>query len=299
MSSTPRLSVSPKFQNILFTTDFSPCSDAALPYARAVAGFYGSTVHVLHVVTPERFVGEFGVSLKDVERERELETEKIAQQKMDKLTGSAAFEDLLHTQTIEKGLVWDAVSKLVDDLQIDLIVLGTHGRHGLKHLMLGSAAEQIFRRSTCPVLTIGPEIRKDDLAAGKLATILFATDFSPASRHALHCALLLARTTKASITLLHVISDDEASVLTYREEVVGTVRQQLAGLIPDDSNVRYDVSVDSGTPADVIVEVAAETSADLIVMGAHRGVSASAHAPWAVAHRVVCEAPCAVLTVRA
>jgi nucleotide-binding universal stress UspA family protein len=71
MSSTPRASVSPKLQNILFTTDFSPCSNAALPYARAIAGLYGSTVHIVHVITPERVVGEFGISLADVEKERD------------------------------------------------------------------------------------------------------------------------------------------------------------------------------------------------------------------------------------
>lgn len=78
-------------------------------------------------------------------------------------------------------MVWNVVSELVTEFKVDLIVLGTHGHGGLRHLVLGSVAEQIFRRAACPVLTVGPGAH-DGLAQGKLNTIVYATNFSPASR---------------------------------------------------------------------------------------------------------------------
>ena len=178
------------FQQILFPTDFSACSEAALPYARALAQRYNSTVHVLYVAGIEPVTGEFGMQIGSTEREI-----AAARQALDKLTHSEAFSGVTYSQTVETGPVWDAVSKLVGRLQIDLIVLGTHGRRGLKQLVLGSVAEQIFRRASCPVMTVGPEVRQGGLAEGKLAAIVYATDFSPASLHAFDYALSLARTT--------------------------------------------------------------------------------------------------------
>lgn len=298
MSSTARAIVGPKLQNILFTTDFSACSDAAFVYARAIAGFYNSTVHVVHVINPEPVTGELGVLMPDTGRQHESETEEAARRMMNCYTQSDAFRGLLHTQIIEKGPVWNAVARLVESLHIDLIVVGTRGRHGMKHLMLGSVAEQIFRHATCPVLTVGPEIHKNGLAAGKLATILFATDFSPASHNALEYARFLAHARNAALVLLHVMTSNEALVLDYYKEAIGELKQQLTDLMPDDPGINYSVSVEFGPAAEQIIKKASEMSADLIVMGAHRGPSASAHAPWAVAHQVVCHAPCPVMTVR-
>ena len=69
------------------------------------------------------------------------------------------FSDIAHTATVERGEVWEVLSSLVEEKKIDLIVVGTHGRRGLKKLVLGSMAEQVFRQARCPVLTIGPHAR--------------------------------------------------------------------------------------------------------------------------------------------
>ncbi len=280
------------FQNLLFPTDFSSCAEAALPYARAIAQRYNSTVHVLYVAGIEPVTGEFGIQIGSTEREM-----AVARRELDKLTHSEAFSGLQYSQTVETGPVWDAVSKLVGKLQIDLIVLGTHGRHGLKQLVLGSVAEQIFRRASCPVLTVGPEVRHDGLAEGKLAAVVYATDFSPASLHALDYALALARTNKAKLLLLHAIASDEATVTGF-DQAIARAKRQLSDLIPKDPELDCEAIVSTGLAADIILNIAKDSKAGLIVMGAHRGASASAHAPWAIAHQVVCHAPCPVLTVR-
>ena len=87
---------------------------------------------------------------------------------------------------------------------IDLIVLGSHGKHGLKKLVLGSAAEQIFRHADCPVLTVGPKVVAPGPGEVAFKHILFATDFSAGSLRALPYALSLAEENQARLALLHV-----------------------------------------------------------------------------------------------
>jgi nucleotide-binding universal stress UspA family protein len=285
--------VSPKLKNILFTTDFSPSSELALPYARAVAQRYGSTIHILHVVSPEVVIGPEGESYRPAEFERAL-----AQEAMDKLIQSGALKNVLYTTATETGLLWDVVAKAIADLKIDMIVLGTHGRGALRHFLIGSMAEEIFRRADCPVLTVGPKAH-DGMREGRLDTIIYATDFSPASRDALPYALSLARANRAKMILLHAVHTvvgGDGTIVVPAEELAESARLELRNLIQDEPEVLREVITMSGPAADVILKIAEEANADLIVMGAHRGTSS--HIPWAVAHQVVCHAAAPVLTVR-
>lgn len=288
-SVVPPVQASPKFLNILFATDFSPCSEAALPYARAIAERYGSTIHLVHVYSAEPLVGPLGVPIEDVEIER-----TAAQTRMDRFCECEALHHTLHTVTLEKGVVSEVISQLVGDLGIDLIVLGTHGRRGVRHFVLGSVAEQIFRHATCPVMTVGPEVH-NGLSAGKIRAILYATDFSSGSRHAFAYALSLAKSAKAKLILLHAIENE--LLISFGDQAFSIVKSRLGQLMPEDG-VDYSVVAECGAATDMILKTAKDVGADLIVMGARKGAAASAHSPWATAHRVVCYAACPVLTVR-
>jgi nucleotide-binding universal stress UspA family protein len=214
---------------------------------------------------------------------------------MDRLTQSAGLQDVLHTVTMERGDVWEVVSRLVGDLHVDLVVLGTHGRRGLKHFVMGSVAERIFRHATCPVLTVGPEVQKPGLLSGRIGSILYATDFSQGSLHALEYALSLAVTNRATLSLVHAIENDV--LLNFVDESITIVKSRLEKLLPHDPGIRHNLIAEFGTPTDMILKTARDVSAELIVMGARKGASGSAHAPWATAHKVVCYASCPVLTV--
>jgi nucleotide-binding universal stress UspA family protein len=281
----------PNFQNILFATDFSACSEAAVPYAKAIARLYGSTVHLVHVIGPEPVIGPLEVPFLDVETHR-----KLAAQRMEKLATCEAFKQILHTVTLQRGCVAKVISELVSALHADLIVLGTHGRRGLKHFVLGSVAEQIFRSAACPVLTVGPDVLKDGLAARRIGAILYATDFSPGSHNAFDYALSLARANGAKLTLFHAIESDV--LLSCEEEAVSIVKCRLGKLMPENPGISYDTVGEFGSATDMILKAAKNSSADLIVMGARKDARPVAHMPWATAHRVVCYAACPVLTVR-
>ena len=284
--------LSPQFRNILFLTDFSLCSNLALPYARAIADRYGATVHVVNVVRKERMIGSLRIPYADVEAENQAS--RLA---MDNLTRSEAFKGVLCTQFVERGDVLEVVFKLVSRLHTDLIILGTHGRRGLKYVVLGSLAEQVFRHAACPVLTVGPLVRNKGVAQGRIDRVLYATDLSSAaSLRALEYALYIARTSYAELILLHAIFHLAESPLLDLGEEVREVRRRLTNLVVK-SGVDYQVVVGSGPPTEVILAAAEESKADLVIIGAHYGGLASAHTPGAIAHEVACRTPCPALMV--
>ncbi|MFB3814759.1 MAG: universal stress protein [Terriglobales bacterium] len=296
-AAAPKFVPSLKLRNILFATDFSPCSENALPYARVLAQRFGSTIHVLHVLPPE------APSAVPMDRAPLLDEQRqVADNQMSRLLLRQPLKNVTHEVLIERGPLWHVLEAVIKDRQIDLIVLGTHGRRGLKKLVLGSVAEEIFRRATCPVLTIGPHVVPDGVADGRIDCVLYATDFSHGSMHALPYAVGLARENHSRIVLLHVLPCIDEVAPQALDNITESCRQQLLNLLPPAmaQACHPEAVVLFGAAAEAILRIAAEQRARLIVMGARRRpmVPALVHLPWATAHRVVCEAPCPVLTVR-
>jgi nucleotide-binding universal stress UspA family protein len=282
-------------KNILFTTDFSEASATALPYLRALAKWFGAKVVVAHSAAAET---PLALPMEPLPPEMDFEWDR-ARKKLDELAGSNPVPGAACETVLCRGDLWNTIPDLVEQYQIDLAVLGTHGREGVKKLVLGSAAEQIFRRATCPVLTVGPNAHRTEVEFESWKHILFATDFSEGSLHALPYALSIAEENQAQLTLAHFVS----LVPMQRQEVVEEQnRKRLRALLPADSAdwctpecvVRFEF------PSDGILKLAEERGADLIVMGVHKSNTprALAHMPWAIAYEVVCHARCPVLTVR-
>ncbi len=143
-----------QFERILVPTDFSPASDAALEYARTLARQFGSALNLVHVFedpfTSGAFVGDGTVMMPLDLRETLLESAR------DQLAARHAA----HVGTLPKAstdlLIGPGARRIVEHAQAthaDLIVMGTHGRTGLPHLLLGSVAERVVRTASCPVLT--------------------------------------------------------------------------------------------------------------------------------------------------
>ena len=312
MSGSAQTLFLPALKSILFATDFSPFSEAALPFLRAIALRHGSTVHVVHAIAPE------ARSAVPMDRVPELDVDQSeAEAAMNALLAGDAFQGIPHTSTVEHGHVWKVVTGVIEEKSVELIVLGTHGRRGLKKLVLGSTAEQIYRHAPCPVVTVGPHISSSEpLAQSSTAPILFATDFSSGSQHALPYALSLARASHAPLILLHAVpllveplpGNMEAMPMDMEisEELTSTAlelaQRQMAALLPAETmrELKPEVIVECGDAVAMILALAESRKAGFIVMGAHRASehSLTAHLPWATASTIVREAPCPVLTVR-
>jgi nucleotide-binding universal stress UspA family protein len=292
--STLQASLRIAFNNVLFPTDFTSASDTALLYAQALARAFGSRIYVTHAVAPYPPVF---LPMEPVP----IELDSMWHDAEDSLTRVLDQEPLKNTKhegILQRGELWNVLGDVIRRHSVDLIILGTHGKHGFKKLVLGSAAEQIFRKAACPVLTIGPNAHKPSENGTLFRQIIFATDFSAGSLRALPCALSLAEENQAHLILLHVIP---LVPLHQQEQVAADARERLQELIPPGAAdwCRPECVVRFEFPAEGILSLAESQQADLIVMGVHKAAPvAASHLPWAIAYEVVCHAACPVLTVR-
>lgn len=140
-----------KLQRILVPVDFSETSKRALDYAHFIANRFDAKLDVLHVWRPAEYAGDQMVMLTRSEPELTLSTflRNHADQQL-----SAFLKDVPHSkQVLESGDPAHVIAKVAGEGGYDLIVMGTHGRTGLSHVMMGSVAEKVVRLSPCPVLT--------------------------------------------------------------------------------------------------------------------------------------------------
>ena len=269
----------------------------ALPFAASLARRYGSTVHLVHVLElPLSVAMPSDASVLNYQQLYEQAKER-ARENMKELAASTRLAGLPHESVVQDGTIAETLREIVREREIDMIVLGTHGRGGLSKLMLGSVAEEIFRTATVPVLTVGPGVKGEAPEEIQVKRVLYATDFSESAGRALPYALSLAQEHQARLAILHVADQNLPPVELKRPA------ELLWQLVPEDVSLwcEPEVVVQVGSVADRILETAQEQETDLIVMGV-RGAGfygrASTHFVGGTASQVVRRATCPVLTVR-
>jgi nucleotide-binding universal stress UspA family protein len=142
-------------KHILAPTDFSEPSEVAMRYARALADAFGATLHVLHVfddspylwAASEGFSVQMGVDVR-------LEAEKNAQDRLGRILTDAEREKYHARMVFRVGAPFVEIIRYAREENLDLIVMGTHGRGLIAHLLMGSVAERVVRKAPCPVLTV-------------------------------------------------------------------------------------------------------------------------------------------------
>lgn len=289
-------------KNILYATDFSPASEAAFPFAAEIARRYNSTVYAVHVRGPEVEPGGGPESLMAwpaIEEAWEAEGKREVKALDEK------FRGINHKVIVAEGngKTWEFLSKIVQENNIDLIVVGTRGRKGFEKAVLGSVAEEIFRQAPCPVVTVGPKSGIPN-PVFEVNHILYATDFSEGSLAAAPYAISLAEENEAALDLMHVIDKEEAGDLVISNDLAASIKHRLQQLVSPEVDLwcTPNFFVDQGDPAECILRMAEMRHADLIVLGVrdshNKHVVAATHFPWTTAHKVVSHATCPVLTVR-
>jgi nucleotide-binding universal stress UspA family protein len=279
-------------KNILLAADFSPGSETAVKYAQAIARRHASRVHTIHVNSPNSYnlldPDAFAITFNGPE----ANSKNIADVLHGLLTG-------LPSQTpLRQGAVWEVIGDVARRNEIDLLVLASHGRHGIPRLVLGSVAEEVFRNVSCPVLTVGPDVKPCNSREMKIKKVLLATHFDAGSTAPLHAALL-CNEFGAELTVLHVADENKAA---SNGKTSKELAQQLTSVVPPEASLWQKPAcvLKYGLPSANILEVAQQMRADLIVLGARHPEPAriNSHLPWATAARVIAEAECPVLTVR-
>jgi nucleotide-binding universal stress UspA family protein len=299
-----------EFRHILCPTDLSEPSRRSLAHAAALARWYEAQLTVLHVVPT---FDPILVRSADLEGAVHL-VEPISREEvlgeLRRLVEAAGSEALDVALAAEAG---DPAGTIVDRavaIPADLIVMGTHGRGGFARFIIGSVAEKVLRKAPCPVMTVPPHAPGSHPGDVQFKNVLCPMDFSPSALQAFGFALDLARQANGSVTVLHVIewlAEEEPrahahfNVPEYRLHLIASARQQLQTLVAEERrtwSAIQDVVV-VGRAHHAILRAAADSSADLIVMGAQGRGGLGLALFGSTTQGVVRAAACPVLTVRA
>src|ERR1700693_2319276 len=275
-SSIPQGGGMADIRRILCPTDFSEFSDIAFRYALSIAEHYRGKLFVQHVVeswqhpeaafVPAHYYVEFRSHLI-----------RKGQEELQRFVKNHANNGIQPEPVVDQGIAADSILALAEAQEVDLIVMGTHGRRGFDRLMVGSVTERVLRKASRPVLAVHKpsrdflSLREQDPV--RLNRILFCTDFSENSRRALGHALSLTAEYNAELTLLHVLKDIPGG--SSIDETTATAMEQLDSLIPPErlKAGRVRSMVRRGSAYEQIIQFALETRPDIVIM-AVRGHSA-------------------------
>lgn len=292
---------------ILFPTDFSAACDVALDAALFLAELCDAELVLQHVIA----IGDVepaaqGVGFPSAEAIYDHRT-KLAQSKLGDLLARQQGRPLRIRERIDRASrTADGILACAEEEHPDLLVLGTHGRTGAAHLLLGSVTATVLAHATCPVLTQ----RSGDgtFPLGRLARIVVATDLSPGAGRALELAVWLARLAGARLDLLHILAAPEVPFepstfgggwsTAFFEDVEPRLRAALA-------EVRAGAAADlpgenlvvRGRGAHEVVALTEQSDVDLLVQGTSGLAGLKRVLLGSFAERVARLAACAVLTV--
>jgi len=287
----PAEKIQPVLRGIMVATDFSPVSDRALQFAVALARRFGSRIFLTHILT---YDGPQVMEMTPTE-----DTRRAAEQNIARIEKTGVLFGVPYTTIIEEGTLWLTLEELLRKYEADLLVMGTHRMGTVGKLLAGSMAEEVFRQSRVPVLTVGPAAKEEPQFEAEFRNILFATDFGVSAEKAAAFAFALAQEHRSKLTVVHVLTKKEAKGADVLREREMTVRV-LQNLLPPDSPLRCQPSfvVAYGQPGEEILRTASAVNADLIIMGAKSREGLAGHVPHTKAYAVVCGAKCPVLTFK-
>lgn len=291
-------------QKILFPTDFSDTSSAALGHALMLAHRFDAALTMLHAAASNE-------TAKDL---RFPEVNPAANEFEDTLAEQLA--QIIGAEPSRKLCIDRVVHRNPDPVQeicsfsnannIDLIIMGTHGRTGLSHLLSSSVTEHVVRSANCPVMTV--KACKQSSEATPYFDILVPVDFSPYSQKALRYGRTLAHVFEANLHLLHVLDQPihpahyglgDDLLMRLNPEVQRRSHAEMERLISRlGAEARYQTHVREGRAYSEIVRFVQEEECDLVVMGTH-GLSGLEHfLLGGTTEKVMRHASCPVLAVK-
>jgi nucleotide-binding universal stress UspA family protein len=275
-----------RVEKIVAPIDFSEASRPGLDRALALGEDFGATVHVLHVV-PEPEVASYPPFGLAADGERIQQAVRAAhQQAFDRLLESLPAGGCPRVTQLRSGVgIAPAIVEYAEEVDADLLVMGTHGHRGFRRFLLGSVAEEVVRRAPCPVLTHPPA---HPAVPARARSILAAIDLSEQSREVLRTASELSQRWEAELRVLHVVAP--LALPGYHEAFFGTAaaldpaalekrsREALEGFVADSGLAgRARIEVAHGVAQHEIAATAARLGCDLVVVASH-GLSGLEHA---------------------
>jgi nucleotide-binding universal stress UspA family protein len=299
--------------HVLVPVDFSEGSRAALELAAGLAHALNARLTVLHIaeVAPRGFAGAVA-DFPEIEKELRA----AAEARMAEFTAAVQGSGVVVQTEVRCGFPFAGekpaaqIVAAAASIKADLIVIGTHGRTGLDRALLGSTAEYVVRHAPCAVLTVrgGRAAKPGPRRIPGRLRLLVPVDFSECSLQAVRYAADVARRVGAQMTLIHVVEPvrvgwlrDMKPALRAATALQQQAAQQLGELSKGEPLADLTVQrlVRTGKPAEVITHLADLTNADAIVISTHGHTGLRRALLGSVTEKIVRQARCPVLVVRA
>lgn len=278
MTKKPTRAAQP-FKSVLCAVDFSPQSEVALHYAAVVAAHGRGRMHVLYVNDPT-LVAAAAIELGN--RGMAAASRRELRQLVDRTLGARATAGVTVRCHSETGDPARTIASVASHLGCDLVVTGTHGLSGVDKVLLGSTTEQLLHMTPVPMLMVPPYL---SAAVGGMApvrgwpgpTIMVTIDLRHESAEDLRAAAAVARAWDTDLLIVHVVPQRtvppwyRADLSAHVRLQVEKARLQLEGLAGGLDDVKAEVRVLVGSPADELAAVAAEQRVSLVMMHLRRG----------------------------
>lgn len=280
-----------RFRSILVATDYSPASATAVRLAARLAKQFHAKLHVLHAVVPALY----GVDTRGPVPELALFDLMAARADLHKYAlRIPELRTVKHKEIVFLGGPMNGIESAGKSHNVDLLVLGSHGRQGLAKLAMGSVAEWAIGRLPYPVLVAGPAC---DQSFRPFRSIVLGTDLEEQSRRAAQYAGSLATDYQARLTMVHVLPPGGTAETGMGNEL--NANRKLRTLLPaeceDSCTLKLDVRTGAIAPA--LLESARENKANLLVLGAPHRAPLTDHLPRTKLSAVIRTAHCPVLLV--
>ncbi|MGD2125325.1 MAG: universal stress protein [Desulfobacteraceae bacterium] len=293
-------------ERILCTTDFSDFSNHAVPYGIALARDFRAKLYLCHVIdlSSAAIYGEAVLALD----EQQKRMTQYAQEQISALMGAHSIDS---EPLITTGHPAHEISRLAQEKGVDLTIAASHGRSGLKRLILGSVTERLMRTLPCPLLIVRSPERGFITPADqeiKLRRILVGCDFSPDSSLAFQYGLSFAQEFQSDLHLVHVIQPPvyenlvkptSARTEEFQQDLRDELHERLTSLVPEEAHSWCTpiTTLLAGQPDEELTKYAVVNDIDLIVLGVRGQSLVETLLVGSTTDRVIRRAPCPVLSV--
>ncbi len=294
-------------KKILFPTDFSECANHAFKYSVTLAEKYNAELTMFHAIVmfqddpnnPDYRFPDMTDCYKTLEKASYKEFDRLCRD----------WKKLKTKNVVVRGFSpAEEILQYAEDKNIDLIVMGTHGRSAITRFFLGSTAEKVVRFSPCPVITLREE-PKEYIKTRTYGRILFPTDYSEHAQKALKWAVELAKDYHTELDVLHVLEQNIppqyysagiSSLFDLDRELKKRAMKALAKFLEgvDRKQINVKRFIREGKSDVEIVKFAEKRSIDLIIMPSHGMSGLERILMGSTTERVIRRALCPVLTIK-
>ena len=294
-------------KNIICTTDFSDFSNHAIPFGISLAKEFGAKLYLCHVIDISS-TAMYGEGFADP-FEQQKRISDYADEHLHELIGDTPVD---WEPIISVGNTADDIVRVAKEKQADLVVSATHGRSGLKRVILGSVTERLIRTLPCPLFVVRSQ--EKELATPvsgeiKIKRILVGCDFSADSSLAFQYGLSLAQEFQSELHMAHVIEPAVYKDMlkqtaeendAYEEDLRVKLTEQLNKMIPEEVHhwCTPKTVLLAGQAHDELVKYGLVHKMDLIILGVRGHSLVESLLVGSTTDRVIRQAPCPVLSVR-